>query len=223
MKNIFQLVLSTIVLIGLTSFAANAQTTVTYDIPASAFLNMETPAAFCDSGTEIGYDGVGSNNPLLGVAFTWESTGMGVAPSAIKVELFTDYASDRGLGGPYSYRINDVYRGNAPSYPVFDTDCANAPMIETFDFVALASDDYTVGGMNTLYIQATPLDYWTLAQNPDWNNGYARMTVTYPDGVVTPVPTMGEWALITFGLIIMSMGVITVRRREEEMDLQAAS
>ena len=34
---------------------------------------------------------------------------------------------------------------------------------------------------------------------------------------------MGEWALITFGLIIMSMGVITVRRREEEMDLQAAS
>ena len=38
-----------------------------------------------------------------------------------------------------------------------------------------------------------------------------------------PVPTMGEWALITFGLIIMSMGVITVRRREEEMNLQAAS
>ena len=41
--------------------------------------------------------------------------------------------------------------------------------------------------------------------------------------IVPPVPTMGEWALITFGLIIMSMGVITVRRREEEMDLQAAS
>lgn len=39
---------------------------------------------------------------------------------------------------------------------------------------------------------------------------------------VPPVPTMGEWALITFGLIIMSMGVITVRRREEDLIAQAA-
>jgi len=37
-----------------------------------------------------------------------------------------------------------------------------------------------------------------------------------------PVPTMGEWALITFGLIIMSMGVITVRRREQNLIVKAA-
>jgi len=38
----------------------------------------------------------------------------------------------------------------------------------------------------------------------------------------TPVPTMGEWALIIFGLIIMSLGVVTVRRREELTNIQAA-
>jgi hypothetical protein len=41
-------------------------------------------------------------------------------------------------------------------------------------------------------------------------------------GAADPVPTMGEWALITFGLIIMSMGVITVRRREQDLIVKAA-
>ena len=39
---------------------------------------------------------------------------------------------------------------------------------------------------------------------------------------VDSVPTMGEWALITFGLIIMSVGVVTVRRREELIKVQTA-
>lgn len=41
-------------------------------------------------------------------------------------------------------------------------------------------------------------------------------------GAAAPVPTMGEWALVTFGLIIMSMGVITVRRREQDLIVKAA-
>ena len=47
-------------------------------------------------------------------------------------------------------------------------------------------------------------------------------SINNPEDAVPPVPTMGEWALITFGLIIMSMGVITVRRREQDLIVKAA-
>ena len=71
-------------------------------------------------------------------------------------------------------------------------------------FVTAAPSDYTGGNI------CGPWDYDIV------------FTINEGEEVVAPVPTMGEWALITFGLIIMSMGVITVRRREQDLIVKTA-
>jgi len=76
----------------------------------------------------------------------------------------------------------------------------------------LTSDNYP-GGRATLN-EAACIDLGGV----DYAFSYS-MTEDIP---VAAVPTMGEWALITFGLIIMSVGVVTVRRREQDFITQTA-
>jgi hypothetical protein len=56
--------------------------------------------------------------------------------------------------------------------------------------------------------------------NSNFSAGAPAVADECEETFIAPVPTMGEWALIVFGLIIMSMGVITVKRREELHNLQ---
>lgn len=57
----------------------------------------------------------------------------------------------------------------------------------------------------------------TLTNNGTYNTSGCMATVA------TIVPTMGEWALIIFGLIVLSFGTVSVMRWQKEQQMQVAS
>jgi len=91
----------------------------------------------------------------------------------------------------------------------------------SFDHVtngSLGGDSFV--SPNGTVVSATP--GMTGGSETEANRIAGSVVIGAPVPPPTPVPTMGEWALIILALIMMSMGVITVMRWESVRGLQTA-
>ena len=156
--------------------------------------------------------------------------------------LLSSFEFNRTGNSPVSGTVR-VHAGQSVTNSPLYTASVTIPAVASgFDWVSM---DLSAGN-----ITLTEGNMYTVAFFPDAGNiaymnifgGYAPGAMLYSTSGFGPsgsydtafrvnsasagdgaaVPTMGEWALITFGLIMMSLGVVTLRRREQNAALQTA-
>lgn len=144
----------------------------------------------------------------------------------------------------FSYTIGENGPGNSATVELREGAGCTGNLIASEDFTQVEGENtvafstqpiLTNGQVYTFYIKDNTTFTTYLTSNSEYEGGDFHMTAgcfalegvdlvfnySMTDNTNTAaVPTMGEWALIIFGLIIMSMGVITVKRREELFNLK---
>lgn len=154
------------------------------------------------------FENCGSQTSYLNNQFpTWNWTDNlpgGTTVTDVEIHLSLDLA---GTGASRDYLLNDVLEGTLPAIPSNNTTCTVPGDVMTR---ILTPANYNIGGSNTF----------------KYNLGAHTYAIISQDVSVFPgpplVPTMGEWTLIIFGLIIASFGVITVMRWKREQQIQPA-